>query len=179
MSEIEIQPVEMTPDIMQRLEELGMIMRLTPGRHTEAGLPPGQSKGTVIYQSREEYGPHRLLAVTAGRVESSGFGSHPDNEEFLLIGDPADGDLYLLLSYLRHDELDQQIRCGTVSAEQFICLRVRFNDPEVSFFTLRADVPHDAVCGREGGGVPSFYVTESSRMGVRLTAPMLSFVIRA
>ena len=178
MKSLKIKPVEMTPAVMRSLEDDGLILRLTPGRHTVNGLSPGQTRGTVLYQSRDEYGPHRLLTVTSGRTAFSNFGSHPDNEEILFIGDPAARPLYLMLSRLKHDVLVQRIADGSVSEKDFVCLKVKFNDPEVSFFSLLADVPHDdAVCAGETGAAPSFYVTECSRMGVRFLDAALNFTV--
>jgi len=54
-----------------------------------------------------------------------------------------------------------KVAAGIVSPADFVCLRVKWNDPEVSFFTMLADVPHgEAITAAEGRN-PTFYVTES------------------
>lgn len=169
---LKIKPVDMTPERMLELEQNGLITRLAPDRHLKE-TPPRDSVGTVLYESKEEYGPHRLLAVTIGREVFSNIGSHPDNEEVWLIGNPEARPLYMLLSHLKHEELLDKQRDGTLSEEDFICLRTRFNDPEVSCFVMHAGVPHDQIVSScSEGPAPSFYVTECSRMGNRLLAPM-------
>ena len=164
-------PVDATPEIMQQLEDAGLILRLTPARHRRL-LPDGEACGDLVYESKPEYGPHRLLAVTAGRYDLSRFGSHPDNEELLLIGAPSARPLYFVLAWKKHDEFVNALSAGRVTENDFVCLRLRFNDPDVSFFTLLGDVLHDTVILEdEYGDIPSFYVTECSRMGVRLVNP--------
>jgi hypothetical protein len=167
-SPLKIKPVEMTKELMIRLEDDGLIMRLAPNRHLR-DTPPDDSVGTVLYESKDEYGPHRLLAVTVGRPVFSRIGSHPDHEEVWLVGDPLARPMYLLIGRLQHEEMLRKIANEGLTAEDFICLKARFNDPEVSFFVMRAGVPHDQIVSRHSPGMnPSFYVTECSRMGNRL-----------
>lgn len=156
---ISLKPVAMTPEVMEDLERRNLILRLGARRH-ELPSQWGQTLDRPVYDCHERYGPHRLLTVTVNRVAFDDFATHPDNEDFLLLGDPGAKPLYLVVALMRRAELERKVIEGTVSSSDFICLRVAWNDPEVSFFTMLADVPHgEAITDREGLP-PSFYVTE-------------------
>jgi len=120
----------------------------------------GQTLDHPVYDSQERYGPHRLLSVTVNRIPFVDFATHPDNEEFLMIGDPNTKPLYLVIALMYRNELEEKIRKKTVIPEDFVCLRIKWNDPEVSFFTMLTDVPHGEAVTVKEGHPPSFYVTE-------------------
>lgn len=158
---IALQPIPMTPAVMADLERRNLIIRLGARRH-DLPAATGETLDRAVYRSAEHYGPHMLLSVTVNRVPFVDFATRPDNEDFLFLGDPDTKPLYLVVALLRRAELAAKVTAATVSAADFVCLRVKWNDPEVSFFTLLADVPHgEAVITIEGRG-PTFYVTESS-----------------
>ena len=156
---IELKPVVMTPAVMADLEERNLIIRLGPGRH-ELPSEWGMARERPVYDSHERYGPHRLLAVTINRYSLADFATHPDNEEFLLIGDPDNKPLYLVIALMYRKELEEKIHLGTLVPDDFVCLRIRWNDPKVSFFTMLAGVPHGETVTTAEGHPPSFYVTE-------------------
>jgi len=162
-----IKSVDMTEEIMDKLEQLNLIIRLTPKAH-RFSVKEGAVEDRVIYNSDSKYGPHKLISVVIDRRSFSSFGAHADNEEFLLIGSNDDKPLYLLISYLKMDELKEKIESDTVTSDDFVCLRCKFNDPELSFFTMLKGVPHgEATCtGAEIS--PKFYVTEPADMGITL-----------
>ena len=160
IKKLEINPVEMSKETMQALEDRNLIIRLYPNRH-ELPAKSGENNEKSLYESDADYGPHKLIAVTINRASFEDFATHPDNEEFLLIGDPHSKPLYLAICLHKKDELNRRIMENSLLPEDFICLRVKYNDPEVSFFTMLANVPHgEAVANSEGPGA-SFYVTES------------------
>ncbi len=165
---ITLEPVEMTAKVMQDLEDRGLIIRLCPNHH-ELAVQKGQAKSRSIYESDSLYGAHKLITVTVDRPSFATFGSHPDNEEFLFIGDPATKPLYLAVALHRKDVLEKKAAARELTPQDFICLKVRYNDPEASFFTMLADVPHDEAAGRGDGRPGSFYVTEPCDMGRTLT----------
>jgi hypothetical protein len=150
----------MTAVIMSDLERRNLIVRLGPGRHDLPAMP-GQTLDLPIYRSADRHGPHMLISVTVNRVPFADFATHPDNEDFLFLGDPDTKPLYLVVALMRRAELAAKIVACTVSSADFVCLLVKWNDPEVSFFTLLADVPHgEAITDTEGRN-PTFYVAES------------------
>jgi hypothetical protein len=157
-TKIVLKPVEMTPSIMSDLERRNLIMRLGPRRH-ELPAKFGETLDKSVYESKG-YGPHKLVTVTVNRVTLPEFGTHPDNEDFLLIGDPSCKPLYVVIALHRLDQLNQKIKQRTLSPDDFVCLHVKYNDAEVSFFTMLANVPHGEAVTKKEGRPPSFYVTE-------------------
>ena len=156
---IVLHPVDMTPEIMQMLEDKGLIIRLWPGR-PPLPVTPGRSAVATLYASDPQYGPHKLIAVTVNSPRFRGFGCHFDNEEFLLIGNPAARPLYLVVGLCPQEELKRKVAAGQISAADFVLLRVRFNDPDVSFFTMLKGVSHCEASADGEGDAPSFFVTE-------------------
>lgn len=165
---IALKPVDMGGEVMEMLERKGCILRLRPGRHA-LPMEPGNGGSVCLYASDPKYGQHKLLGITMNRTLLPNFGTHPDNEEFLLIGENDAKPMFLIVALCDKSELDEKIRTASLRAEDFVALRVRYNDPEVSFFTMLKDIPHGE-CVAEGDGKPAtFYVTEPTGMGVERT----------
>jgi hypothetical protein len=157
---LELEPCPMTPAVMKTLEEKGLIIRLCPGNHS-AVTKPNQSNNVVIYSSDPKNGPHKLIVATIDAFDASlYFGTHVENEEFLFIGDPATKPLYLVVALCKRSELIEKIKNNRLMSQDFVALRVKFNDPEVSFFVMLKDVPHGEVTVNIPGTCASFYVTE-------------------
>ncbi len=152
-------PVTMTPAVMADLEARGLILRLAPHRH-DLPAEPGHTLDRPIYKSADKWGPHMLISVTVNRVPFNDFATHPDNEDFILVGDPDTKPLYLVVALMRRPELAAKVAAGTISPADFVCLHVKWNDPDVSFFTMLADVPHGEAITASEGRCPTFYVTE-------------------
>jgi hypothetical protein len=156
---IALRPVEMTRDVMQDLEDRGLIIRLCPDHHA-LPAPLGEALVESVYESDARHGPHKLITVTVNRPTLAAFGTHPDNEEFLFIGDPETKPLYLVVALYRKTELQRRIVERRLTTDDFVCLRVKYNDAQVSFFTMLAEVPHGEAVADVGGRPASFYVTE-------------------
>ena len=157
---IELKPAVMTVDMMKSLEDKGLIIRLCPGNH-QAEIHPNESHAKTIYATDPVNGPHKLIVATINAHDPAPyFGTHVENEEFLLIGDPDTKPTYLIVALCRRKALEDKIQNHTLSAEDFVALRLKFNDPEVSFFTMFKDVPHGEVTVDQPGTCASFYVTE-------------------
>jgi len=156
---IELAPIDMTPGAMQELEERGLIIRLAPRRH-ELPAAPGETLWEPIYDSSDELGPHRLITVSVNKAVLDEFGTHADNEEFLLIGDSSMKPLYLVIALCSQEQLIDKIARRALSSDDFVCLRVTYNDPHASFFTMLAGVPHGEAVGSGEGRPATFYVSE-------------------
>ena len=170
MSEkILLKAVEMTAEVMQDLENRKLIIRLCPNDH-ELPAKPGETLGESVYESDIRHGGHKLITVTVNRSTFASFGTHPGNEEFLFIGDPAAKQMYLVVSLLSKEELDRKIAEHEITENDFVCLRVIYNDPNVSFFTMLAEVPHGEAVVDVDGRPASFYVTEPCDMGIEFTS---------
>jgi hypothetical protein len=163
-----LKPVEMTGKLMQDLEEKGLILRLRPRGH-ELSPGPDETKVEVLYKSAVEYGTHQVITVTVNRFEPAYFGTHPDNEDVLLVGDPETKPMWFIIAKCKAEELQEKIEGGRLSPDDFVVFRSRFNDPEVSFFTMLKGTPHGE-CTIDGDGKPpSFYVTEPTDMPLDIT----------
>jgi len=156
---LNLKPVDMTEEVMADLEKRGLIIRLKPGAHAFPA-PKGKSLVTNLYVSDAKYGPHKTISVVVDHNEFSAFGTHSDNEEFLLLGGINERPMYLLVSYITTEAIEQKIADKTISADDFVCLRCKHNDPYVSFFTMLKGVPHGEAAAEGEGSSPSFYVTE-------------------
>jgi hypothetical protein len=154
---------------MLMLDEKKLIILLGPCKHEVTGLNPESEVDIRLYVSSPSNGEHQLMAVTKNQSEFLNFGSHADNEEFLLIGDNNAKPLFLLVALIKHDELDIKAVNGTLTENDFILLRCKFNDPECSFFTMLKDTPHGECSIQGKGRDPSFYVTEPSAMPHRIS----------
>jgi hypothetical protein len=165
---IALDPVQMTEGVMDSLEKEGLIIRLAPDRH-RLETAPGQTRGESLYECDPRYGPHKLITVTVNRTSLEAFGTHPDNEDFLLLGDPSSGPLYLVISLLTPRGIAEKIENGTLDRSDFVTLIVRFNDPQVSFFTMLKDVPHGEALGKGARRPSTFYVGESRDLPIDMT----------
>jgi len=165
---IKLKLVRMTPEIMQNLEEQGLVYRLCPG-HDELEAKEGETLVRTIYSSEEAFGPHKLITVTVNRGELALFHTHSDNEELLLIGDPKAKPLYLVVALCSKHELESRIKDGILSDHDFIAIEAKYNDPKASFFTILKNVPHGEAASRKNGKPPSFYVTESRDIDIEIT----------
>lgn len=153
---------DMTPELMQELEDRGLILRMTPGRH-RFEIPEGDGVGRDLYISRASAGPHKLISVAISRTQFSAFGFHEENEEFLLLGgEENERPLLLLVALCDASVLRRKLAQGTADPQDFICLRCRFNDPQVSFFVMKKGVPHGEAAEHTNGLPSTFYVTESA-----------------
>jgi len=163
-----IKPTEMTEVIMEDLEKKGLIIRLCPHNHD---LKPeiNEALDETIYVGKESTGPHKLITVTINRTSFSKFGTHQDNEEFLLIGDQNTKPMYLAIAYLDDESLNKKIKEETLNDCDIIILKCRYNDPYASFFVMKAGVPHGEAIIDKDLPVPSFYVTEGRDTMTKIT----------
>lgn len=158
---IDVPISEMTEEVMQHLEDIGLIIRICPSHH-RFNIPAGSGVGRNIYVSELLTGSHKLLSVMIDRTEFSAFGFHDANEEFLLLGGIEEKAMYLMIALCNREQLEGKIVLKTLSSDDFVCLRCKFNDPDVSFFTMKKDIVHGEACADEEGLPASFYVTEPS-----------------
>ena len=157
---LEIPVTDMTPQVMEQLEKDGLIQRLCPG-HEHLEAPKGETTWRLMYEPKEGFGPHRLITIRVNREPFAGFGTHPDCEEFWLIGSEDTQPMYLAICRLSRESLEKAVAEQSLRTEDFVMLRVRYNDPQVSFFVMNANVPHgEAIVDRQKPPA-AFYVTES------------------
>lgn len=159
-------PVEMTVAIMELLEKKGCIRCLAPGK-IKPIANEGETIGIEVYKSDVKFGAHMLIEVIVNRDNLSQFGYHPDNEEFLLIGKNDSKPLYLIIALCNKDVLEEKIKSRRLLDNDFITLKIKYNDPEVSFFTMLKNIPHGEMIKKNCvGNAATFYVTEPENMGI-------------
>ena len=159
--QILLAPVEMTKAVMIDLENRGFIIRLAPGSRS-INAKAGETLCETIYKTGPKYGGHKLMYIEVNRMNLPEFGTHPENEDFYFISHTGEKQLYLVMALCFKDELNDKIKNDKVTASDFIALKVKHNDADVSFFTILKDVPHGEAVGSGEGRAGSFYVTESS-----------------
>jgi hypothetical protein len=164
MKPLTIKVEQMNEKNMQRLESLCLIERLMPSREKHRlSVLPGEGRGQKIYESDKNYGSHSLFQCTIDYPDFIRFAIHPDNEEFLLLGGVNEKDLLLLIALDSYDVFMDKYNNNQLKSEDFMCLKCVFNNPHLSFFVMKKNVPHgEATTGK---GLPStFYVTEGSNL---------------
>ncbi|MCM8765396.1 MAG: hypothetical protein NC920_00910 [Candidatus Omnitrophica bacterium] len=154
----------MDRDTLLLLEERGLIRLLRPPaelyRYRENG-----SRVEEIYSSAPRFGTHKLICVVLNTQEII-LNVHPDNEDFILLS--ADHlifkPLYLVLALHKYKSLKRKIEDRQLSEKDFIALRLRYNQPLTSVFTLLKDTVHAEVTPKGRGRPPIFFVTEPSKL---------------
>lgn len=157
---LRLTPWEMTESLMQELEDEGLITRLYPGGH-DGPVDQGDTIGVDVYEPVDGYGPHKLIVVLVNREGFPGFATHPAHEEFWLVGSESRDPMYIVIGTCDRAAMEEKVKNGTLSQEDFVLLKARYNDPKVSFFVMNPGIPHGEGIVRQGKGPASFYVTES------------------
>lgn len=157
---LKVKIVDMDDTIMENLEKKQLIERLKPASH-RLSANKGESKHASIYEAEEKFGPHKIITVTINSTEPKNFLYHSENEEFLLIDSMDRENLIILMALIKKDELNMKIKKESLSSEDFLAVRCKFCDPNLSFFIMKKNVPHVEIAERESDNPPSFFVTES------------------
>ncbi len=158
-------PVKMMNEtIMESLERRGLIERLIPSKQDHRlAVAKDEGKGGYLYKSELAFGSHSLINCAIDNSKFKNFAFHPDNEEFLLLGGVEEKDLYLLIAYDDVSTFLHKYHQNGLSEADFICLKCVFNDPRLSFFVMKKNVPHGE-CALGTGRPATFYVTEGSNL---------------
>jgi hypothetical protein len=164
MNPLVIKVEQMNEKNMDYLESLGLIERLMPSRKKHRlNVNIGEGRGEKIYESNVSYGSHALYKCTIDYPDFTKFAIHPDNEEFILLGGIDEKDLLLLIAFDTYEVFMDKFNKKQLKNKDFICLKCVFNDPNLSFFVMKKNVPHGEAT--IGCGLPStFYVTEGSQL---------------
>ncbi len=155
MRTIVLRPIDMTRDSMSMLEEKGLIHRLAPGKDV-AGRVDGDNLGRSLYESDACFGGHKLIVATIGATTLRHFGHHDDNEDVWMLGLDSWRPLYFVVAACLVDEFEEKVRKNALSESDLVCLRVRYNDPEASFFIMKKHVPHGEFVIPAEAPAPSF-----------------------
>ena len=160
-----LSPVDMDRENMSRLETMGLIHRIAPGKDV-AGPVDGDNLGRSIYESDARFGGHKLIAATIGATYLRYFGFHEDDEDVWLLGLDSWRPLYFVIGTCSAGNFTAKVRGGSLSESDFVCLRARYNDPEASFFVMKKFIPHGEFVVPTNAPPPTFYVTESANLEI-------------
>jgi hypothetical protein len=162
--EIILKPVAANVELFKNLEKRKLIKLLRPaGKTIETRTKTGAV--SVFYKSRAEFGTHALMCV-GKRTEDIRLSYHDDNEDFILIN-PARmkfKKLYLILSLLKKSAFLKKFLSGMLAPKDLIAVTLKFDNPELSFFTMLKGTVHCEVTDGSKGQHPVFFVSEPSRL---------------
>ncbi len=162
MIDLKIKIVDASYNVMAMLEDMKLINRFFPSKEMYNSIDDNDRIETE-YISDPCYGSHKLICIRKNTTELN-LTAHPDNEEILLIN-PSEfkfKPLYFIIGLEKHLLLEEKIRTNTISPDNILAIKMKYNDPETSFFTVLRGTPHwEATCVGEGLA-PVFFVTEPS-----------------
>lgn len=161
-----LKPVEATQSLFDEMNRVGVITLRKPDVLDGNTLPKTNCVKNC-YTNEGTYGGHKLIQVFIVEAELRKLTSHPENEDFILVGSPGSKRLIIVACKLKHEKMLQKIQKQGLDAEDFFCFYAPYNDASLSFFTMNADYPHAEVLSdtiEQPYEAASFYVTESSRL---------------
>ncbi|MBP7652799.1 hypothetical protein KA977_05210 [Candidatus Dependentiae bacterium] len=165
MNSITLTPVEMSLSLLNMLESKKLIQTLKPTQKILNLQPNSGNCVDLIYSSDIQFGSHKLICIGLNSSTVK-LNSHPDNEEFILLNSTnlIFKPLYLIIGLLKHDEFQNKIYEKKLSAEDLIAIKLKFNDPVLSIFTMLKQTVHCEVTDTSDKQCPIFFVTEPSSL---------------
>ena len=165
-TEIILKPQLLTHEILKTLEIRGLISQLSPTDLISSN--PDYDAVDTMYTSEPESGAHKLICVRKNQTDIR-LTVHSENEEVIFLNqtDTVFKPLYLIISLLRYNELNQKLLAGELTADDVMALEVNFNDPYTSVFTILKDTPHCEITIPGTDPAPIFYVTESAEIAMQ------------
>jgi len=163
MRELKLRAVPVSKEIMQNLEERGLMKRLLPPEEL-LSVPKGELKVVKLYDTDKRFGSHMLICVGVNKSEVA-INYHPDSEDFILINNGRkQKPLYLIIGLHPSSKLEKLAESSDLSERDFIAMETVFNDPALSFFTMYRDTAHCEWTPPGEGDAPVFFVTEPSEL---------------
>lgn len=168
MEIIKLKPVTVTSKILSFLERRNLIRTLKPTKRVLNSKSKRGALGT-IYSSSLKFGSHRLICIKPDLAKIK-LNSHPDNEDFIIINNTANKfrPLYMVIGLHKHRLLEEKAKNKKLIKDDFIFLRLRYNDPKTSIFTMLKDTPHCEFILPGDGPTPIFFVAEPGRLKMRV-----------
>jgi hypothetical protein len=162
--EVFLKPVDSSLSVLKKLEKRNIIKLLRP---SESAVKTGTKTGSVtrFYVSPARLGGHTLMCV-GKRTKKARLTWHDGNEDFFLLN-PAGikfNALYLIAALLKRREFLKKFRAKTLCPKDFLAVKLEFNNPRTSFFTMLKDSVHCEITEDKPGQHPVFFVAESSKL---------------
>jgi hypothetical protein len=172
MKNLKLKAVRPTEKILKSLEGRDLIRRLNPPK---AILDSRRANGAVktIYASAPRFGSHKVICVKLNSAVPN-LNSHEDNEEFIIVN--SNGlklnPVYILIALDKHAALEAKARDTGLRPEDFVLLKMKYNDFSSCIFTMLKGTVHCEVTLKEepGAGAPVFFVSEPSRLKMRMAS---------
>jgi hypothetical protein len=169
MREILVRPRELGPAEARSLEEKGLVRFL---RHPEPSIRRGLARD---YFKGEDFpadgkGFHSVT-ITYTEILLS---SHPEGQDeivFMWDGEAQARPLFFVFALYRREEYLPRLESGSLAAEDYLALRVPYNDPLWSSFVVPSGTVHCELTDRRSPEAiyPSFFVLEPVALQVRYT----------
>ncbi|WP_321992755.1 hypothetical protein [Marispirochaeta aestuarii] len=162
---LQVPCVDASEDFFYDLETRGLIRPfLTRGDVIKED--PVDYRVMERYRAEKSTGSHMLIKVCFNLNRPS-VGWHGANEDFILVKDPEVDfkDLFLIIAMGLKDDIQKKIENKSLKADDFKIVRMVYNNPFLSFFTMNAHVPHCELTVSSSRKAPEFFVTEPSRVG--------------
>lgn len=166
MIDIRLKPRILNEKVMKKLENLKILRRLAITKTAQAAAT-GEVVDDKIYVANSKWGSHMLLCCGCNKTKVE-LATHPDNEEVILVSKGRHKSIFIVVAIAKRQELDELIKKRKLSEKNFLALKMVYNDPNLSFFTMLANTPHCEVTSPGAGNPPCFYVTESSELPLNL-----------
>lgn len=147
--------------LMLKMASEGLI-RLLNGK---LGIVGERNQVNLEYATDGRYGGHKLIHVTICEHTLTRLTSHPEPEEFILIGPDNAVPMVLIIARHPHETIVRKHLVGKLSEEDFYCIFAPFNQVKLSIFTMLPGILHAELLHAPlvaGDVAPTFYVTESS-----------------
>ncbi len=163
MKQIRLTARRATPQLMNEMESKGLLRRLWPSEKART-VPQGEQVVERVELANEGTGPWQMLVVACNRTRLDHLAAHGDIESWLFFADPSSKPLLYVVAACGMAEFQAKAADGRLSADDFIVLELRPNDPATSYFTVPGGVLHDELTYPGSGPAPIFHVPEPSRM---------------
>jgi hypothetical protein len=169
MKNIVLQAQNFSPEIGQKLEELNLISFI---HHPETSLR--ETLQEPFYQGENfQADKHGFHSVTITYTEIFP-AYHPYGEnEIVMMWDPVQQHrpLYFVFALHKKDEYLDRLCAGKISEEDYVAIRVPYNDPQYSSFIVWNETVHCELTdnGNPGWPYPSFFVLEPDPLTVHST----------
>jgi hypothetical protein len=164
MKELELDIIDASVEVFELLERKKIVRRFLSNIPTSVDVPEGEYFSRTVYKTPEIFGTHKLNMI-AKNMSSVQIAYHRFSEDIILIKNDSTSfqkPLLFVVSLLKVDELLKRIETKRITNEDFLCLRLKYNDPELSFFTILEYTAHAELTIPGNGGNEIFFVTEPS-----------------
>ena len=169
MKDLLLKAHELTPEDARLLEEKGLISFIRhPQLSIRKGLASDYFKGDNFRADK-----HGFHSVTITYTEIF-LSSHPKGQDEIVFMWDAQGEfhpLYFVFALHKRGEYLGRIKEGAITAEDYLALRVPYNDPQYSSFIVWHETVHCELTDRreQQAIYPSFFVLELMALKVQYT----------